>query len=85
MLRKATIIGPSRPCAKSTSLAIAHIVSNTLGFVVQQCVLNQSQGYWLLLDALAVAISLVYQMWTYCLTPDSIETQDFDGELQVFR
>jgi hypothetical protein len=48
-------------------------------------VLNQSQGYWLLLDALAVAISLVYQMWTYCLTPDSIETQDFDGELQVFR
>jgi hypothetical protein len=62
MLRKATIIGPSRPCAKSTSLAIAHIVSNTLGFVVQQCVLNQSQGYWLLLDALAVAISLVYQM-----------------------
>jgi hypothetical protein len=65
--------------------AIAHIVSNTLGFVVQQCVLNQSQGYWLLLDALAVAISLVYQMRTYYLTPDSIETQDFDGELQVFR
>jgi hypothetical protein len=61
--------------------AIAQIVANTLGFVVQQCVLNQSQGYWLLLDALVAAISLVYQMKTYCLTPDSIETQNFDGEL----
>jgi hypothetical protein len=85
MLWKATIIGLLRPCAKSTIWAITQIVSNTLGFVIQQCVLNQSQGYWLLLDALAVTISLIYQMRTYCLTPDSIEIQDFDGELQVFR
>jgi hypothetical protein len=51
---------------------------------VVECVLNKSQGYWLLLNALATAISLVCQMRTYCLTPNSIETQDFDGELQVF-
>jgi hypothetical protein len=36
------------------------------------------------LDALAMTISLVCQMQTYCLTLDSIETQDFDDELQVF-
>ncbi len=65
--------------------AIAQIVANTLGLVVQQCVLNQSQGYWLLLDAFVVAISFVCQMRTYCLTPNSIETQNFDGELQVFQ
>ncbi len=31
---------------------IAQVVANILGHVVQQCVLNQSQGYWLLYDAL---------------------------------
>jgi hypothetical protein len=65
--------------------AIAQIVGDTLGFMVQQRVLNQSRGYWLLLDALVVAISFVYQIRTYHLTPDSIETQYFGGELQVFR
>ncbi len=42
--------------------AIVQTIVNTLGFVGQQCVLNQSQGYWLLLDALTMAISLVCQM-----------------------
>jgi hypothetical protein len=42
--------------------AIPQIVVNTWGLVVQQCVLNQTQGYWLLLDALAIAISVVCQM-----------------------
>jgi len=65
--------------------AIVQIVANTLAHVVQQCVLNQSQDYCLLLDALVVVISLVCQMRSYCLTPNSIETQDFDGELQVFQ
>jgi hypothetical protein len=64
--------------------AIAQIVVDTLGHVVQQCVLNQSRGYWLLLDALVATISLVCQMQIDCLRPDSIESQDFDGELQVF-
>ncbi len=45
MLWKATIIGLSRSCAKSTSLAIAKIVANTLGPMVQQCSMNQSRGY----------------------------------------
>jgi len=39
--------------------AIAQIVVDTFGLMVQQCVLNQSQSYWLLLDALVAAISLV--------------------------
>ncbi len=64
--------------------AIVQIVVDALGPVVQQCVLNQSQSYWLFSDALAVAILFVCQMQTYRLTLDSIETQDFDGELQVF-
>jgi len=42
--------------------AIIQIVANTLGLVVQTSVLNQSEGYWLLLDALAAAIALVCQM-----------------------
>jgi len=65
--------------------AIGQIVANTLGLVVQQCVLNKSWDYWLFSDALAAAISFVCQMRTNWMTHDSIEAQDFDGELQVFR
>jgi len=64
--------------------AITQIVVDTLGPLVQQCVSNQSQGYWLLSDAFVAAISLVCQMRIDCLTLDSIESQDFDNELQVF-
>jgi hypothetical protein len=64
--------------------AIAQIVAHAFGPVVQQRVLNQSRGYWLLSDALVVAISLVCPMRTDCLTSDSIETRNFVGELQVF-
>jgi len=48
---------------------IAQVVANILGHVVQQCMLNQSQGYWLLYDAFI--ISLVCQMWADCCTPYS--------------
>jgi hypothetical protein len=42
--------------------AIAQVVVDTLGHVVQQCVLNQSWGYWLLSDAFTFAISFTCQM-----------------------
>jgi hypothetical protein len=45
---------------------IIQIVANTLGPMVQQCVLNQNWGYWPLLDAFVAVISLVCQMQTNC-------------------
>jgi hypothetical protein len=36
-----------------------------LTLVVTQCVLNQSQGYWLLFDAIGVAISMCCMMENY--------------------
>jgi len=38
--------------------SIAKTITNTLMLVVKQCVLNQSQGYWLLLDALGSTFSV---------------------------
>jgi len=50
-------------CVSSLQVwAIAQIVSNTLGLIVNQCVVNQNQGYWLLSDVLAAIISLVINM-----------------------
>jgi hypothetical protein len=48
---------------------IAQVVANILGHVVQQCVLNQNQGYWLLYDGLIM--SLVCQTGAECCTPYS--------------
>jgi hypothetical protein len=45
--------------------AIAQVVVNSLGPMIQQCVLNQRRGYKFLLDALAIAVSLVCQF--HCL------------------
>ncbi len=53
--------------------------------MVQQCVLNQNWGYWLLLDIFTSIISLVCQMQLDCMGPNSSETQDFDGEFHLFR
>jgi hypothetical protein len=39
--------------------AIAHIMIKTLLPMVIQCILNQSNGFWLLSDALLVAFTLV--------------------------
>jgi hypothetical protein len=57
------------------------IVSNIFGHVVNQCDVNQSQGYWVLFDALVVVISLVVKMQVQGLAPNSLETQDFDTKL----
>ncbi len=65
--------------------AITQVVVDTLGLVVQQCVLNQSQGYLLPSNAFIVAIFLVCQMRLDCMRPDINEIQDFDGELHLFQ
>lgn len=61
------------------------IVANILDPMVQQCVLNQSQGYWLLYNARIVAISFVCQMQVDSMTFDTNETQDFDSEIQFLQ
>ncbi len=49
-------------CAKSVGMGSSQIIFNTLGHVVQQCVLNQSQSYWLLSNALATIVAFVCQL-----------------------
>ncbi len=62
---------------------ITQIVVDTLGLMVQQCVLNQTWGYWPFSNAIATSISFICQMWVDSLTPNSGEAHDFDGELQI--
>jgi hypothetical protein len=38
--------------------AIAKMVINILGHMVEQCILNQTKGYWLLSNALFAAFSI---------------------------
>jgi len=64
---------------------VAQIVVDNLGLVIQQCVLNQSQGYWFHLYALIVTISLLCQMQVDYLTLDISEIQDFDNKFQVLQ
>jgi hypothetical protein len=61
------------------------IIANILDPLVQQCVLNQSQGYWLFYNAHVVAISFVCQMQVNSMTFGTIETQDFDSEIQFLQ
>jgi hypothetical protein len=53
--------------------------------MIQQCVLNQSQGYWLLLDAFFIVIAFVCKFLQDLLGPYSNETQDFDGKFHMFQ
>ncbi len=64
---------------------VAQIVVDTLGLVIQQCVLNQSQGYWFDFYALIVTISLICQMQLDYLTLEISEIQDFDDKFQVLQ
>jgi hypothetical protein len=48
-------------------------------------VLNQSQGYWFLSNALADAIAFICQFQHDLLGPNFGDTQDFDGELHIFQ
>jgi hypothetical protein len=47
--------------------------------------LNQSWGYWPLLDVFTYVIFFVCQMRLDCMGLDSSETQDFDGVLHLFQ
>jgi hypothetical protein len=53
--------------------------------MVQQCVLNQSQGYWLLSNALAAATTIICQFQHDLLGPNFGDAQDFDRELHIFQ
>jgi len=71
-------------CVPSPQVWVIAQVVDILGHVVQQCVLNQSPGYWLFFDAFTSTISLVCQMRLDCMGLDFSETQDFDGEFHLF-
>jgi hypothetical protein len=84
LLWKATIINAIRSMPNFQVWAITQVGIDTLRHVVWQCVLKQSPGYWLLSNGLTIAISFVFQFQAYFLAYDSNETQNFDGELQIF-
>jgi hypothetical protein len=63
---------------------IAQIVVNTLGLVVQQCVLNQTWNYWFFSNALATSISFICQMWVDSLTPNSSEAMTLMVSLKSY-
>ncbi len=68
---------------------IAQAITNTLMLAVKQCVLNQTQGYWLLSITLGSTFSLctvikVDVCRTQALNQPFIR-RDFDSELQEFK
>ncbi len=65
--------------------AIIQIIFNTLGPMVKQCVLNQSQGHLLFFDVFVVTISTLHQMWVDFMTPYFNEALNFDGRFQIFK
>ncbi len=46
----------------NSTWTIAKAVINILGPMVEQCILNQTKGYWLLLDALFATFSICSKM-----------------------
>jgi hypothetical protein len=71
------------------TLVVFKTITNTLLLVVQQCVLNKSQGYWLVIDALVYVFSSCNMM--KCET-SSIEALNylliqgkFESKLQKFK
>ncbi len=47
---------------KAQVWAIVKVVTFALNLIVSTCVLNQSKGHWLLLDALTIIIILTMNM-----------------------
>jgi hypothetical protein len=52
--------------------AIARIMTKTLLPMVIQCILNQSNGFWLLSDALLVAFTLVSNLQKEVCTMEAL-------------
>jgi hypothetical protein len=48
--------------SKAQVLAIAEAITSILNHVVFACVMNQSRGHWLLLDALTLTITFIMEM-----------------------
>ena len=69
--------------------ATARTVTQTLNPVVQQCVLNQTRGYWLLSDALAAAFRMsielqgVYDQCSSVVPP--LQVGDFESEIEILK
>ena len=69
--------------------ATARTVTQTLNPVVQQCVLNQTRGYWLLSDALAAAFRMtielhgVYDQSSSVIPP--LQVGDFKSEIEILK
>ena len=69
--------------------ATARTVTQTLNPVVQQCVLNQTRGYWLLSDALAAALRMsielqgVYDQSASVIPP--LQVGDFESEIEILK
>ena len=65
--------------------AVTHVLTKILKHVVKQCILNQTRGYWLLSDALFVALTIYMRR---CLELNHrqgtwLQFCDFDVELEV--
>lgn len=69
--------------------AVAKAVTDALTPVLQQCVINQSKGYWLLSDALATALGLCIQLHKVQIekgmVSPKLETGNFESELEVLQ
>lgn len=69
--------------------AVAKAVTDALTPVLQQCVMHQSKGYWLLSDALATALGLCIQLHKEQiekgLASPKLEAGNFESELEVLQ
>ena len=69
--------------------ATARTVTQTLNPVVQQCVLNQTRGYWLLSDALAAAFRMSIELQGVYDQSSSVvpllQVGDFESEIEILK
>jgi hypothetical protein len=69
--------------------ATTRTVTQTLNPVVQQCVLNQTRGYWLLFDALAATFRMsielqgVHEQRSSVAPP--LQVGDFKSEIEILK
>jgi hypothetical protein len=65
--------------------AICNLVDKIMFLVVKQCILNQTQGYWLLFDALnatlLINVCMQNQIQQSEITPFNFVRGDFDSKL----
>ena len=69
--------------------AMSRTVTETLNPIVKQCFLNQTHGYWLLLDALAASLAILVELGAHIdhlsnMDPP-LQHGDFDAKLEILR